>query len=58
MEKQCIMLHFILKYMNKIKKKKVFLDLVRINLDIAYFFYIKNTKNMMVKYVKNAWIKI
>lgn len=44
--------------MNKIKKKKVFLDLVRINLDIAYFFYIKNTKNMMVKYVKNAWIKI
>jgi hypothetical protein len=37
-------------------KKKVFLDLVRINLDIG-FFLIKNTKNMMFKYVKNAWIK-
>jgi hypothetical protein len=49
------MLPFILKYMNNIKKK-VFLDLVRINLDIG-FFLIKNTKNMMVKYVKNAWIK-
>ena len=41
-----------------LKKRAVFLDLLRINLDIAYLFISKIQKNMMVKYVENAWIKI